>query len=68
MGNRGDRNLSVLVRLRPGVTVERAQAALTVVSQRLSQQYPWRCTTSNECHPCWARSSSGDATQDWSLP
>lgn len=40
MENRGDRNLSVFVRLRQGVSVQRAQAALTLVSQRLSQQYP----------------------------
>jgi predicted permease len=40
MENRGDRNLSVVARLHKGVTVERAQAALNVVSQRLSRQYP----------------------------
>ncbi len=40
MENRGDRGLSVIGRLRTGVTVQQAQAALGVVSQRLSQQYP----------------------------
>jgi len=40
MENRGERGLSVLGRLRKGVSLQQAQAALTVVSQRLSQQYP----------------------------
>ncbi len=40
MENRGERGLSVVGRLRKGVSLQQAQAALTVVSQRLSQQYP----------------------------
>ena len=40
MENRADRGLLVVGRLRRGVSLQRAQAALTVVSQRLSQQYP----------------------------
>ena len=40
MENRADRGLLVVGRLRGGVSLQRAQAALTVVSQRLSQQYP----------------------------
>ncbi|MGE5205352.1 MAG: ABC transporter permease, partial [Chlamydiota bacterium] len=40
MENRGQRGLSVVGRLRQGVSLQEAQAALTVVSQRLSQQYP----------------------------
>ncbi|HET7752170.1 MAG TPA: ABC transporter permease [Terriglobales bacterium] len=40
MENRGDRSLSVVGRLRKGVSLQQAQASLTVVSQRLSQQYP----------------------------
>jgi predicted permease len=38
--NRDIRNLKVLGRLRPDVSLEAAQAALNVVSQRLAQQYP----------------------------
>ncbi|HTM90265.1 MAG TPA: ABC transporter permease, partial [Terriglobales bacterium] len=40
MENRGERGLSVLGRLRSGVDLQQAQASLSVVSQRLSQQYP----------------------------
>jgi predicted permease len=40
MENRGERGLSVLGRLRKGVNLQQAQASLSVVSQRLSQQYP----------------------------
>jgi len=37
---RGSRNLFAKARLRPGVTVEEAQAAVTVVQQRLAATYP----------------------------
>jgi predicted permease len=40
MTNRQVRNVPVLARLRPGVSVQQAQAVLTVVSQRLAQEYP----------------------------
>lgn len=40
MENRGERGLLVVGRLRKGVDLQQAQAALTVVSQRLSRQYP----------------------------
>lgn len=38
--NRDIRNLRVLGRLRPDTSLETAQAALNVVSQRMAQQYP----------------------------
>jgi hypothetical protein len=37
--NRGSRNLTVVGRLKPGVDLERAQAALTVVAQRLERDH-----------------------------
>jgi len=40
MSNRGQRGLNVLARLRRGVSVQQAQAAIGVVAQRLGQQYP----------------------------
>ena len=40
MTNRELRGMPVLARLRPGVTLAQAQAALAVVSQRLSQDHP----------------------------
>jgi putative ABC transport system permease protein len=40
MTNRQIRNVPVLARLRRGVSVQQAQAVLTVVSQRLAQEYP----------------------------
>src|SRR5277367_6938819 len=40
MTNRQIRNVPVLARLRPGVSLQQAQAVLTVVSQRLAQEYP----------------------------
>jgi predicted permease len=40
MTNRQVRNVPLLARLRPGVSVQRAQAVLEVVSQRLAQEYP----------------------------
>lgn len=40
MENRGERGLSVVGRLRKGVSLQQAQAALSLASQRLSQQYP----------------------------
>jgi len=38
--NRNVRNLSAMARLKPGITLAQAQAALRVVSQRLAAQYP----------------------------
>lgn len=40
MENRADRGLSVVGRLRRGVSLQQAQASLAVVSQRLARQYP----------------------------
>jgi predicted permease len=40
MTNRNMRNLDVVARLKPGVSIQQAQATLNVVAQRLSQQYP----------------------------
>jgi predicted permease len=40
MTNRQIRNVPILARLRPGVSVQQAQAVLAVVSQRLAQEYP----------------------------
>ncbi len=37
---RGVHNVLVLARLKDGVTVQEAQAAMTVISRRLEQQYP----------------------------
>jgi predicted permease len=38
--NRQVRNVPLLARLRPGVSLQQAQAVLGVVSQRLAQEYP----------------------------
>ena len=40
MTNRQIRNVPILARLRPGVSLQQAQAVLAVVSQRLTQEYP----------------------------
>jgi len=40
MTNRQVRNVPILARLRPGASLHQAQAVLTVVSQRLAQEYP----------------------------
>ena len=37
---RGNHNWSVVARLRPGVTVARAQSAMNVISDRLARDYP----------------------------
>jgi predicted permease len=37
---RSNRSLSLMVRLKPGVTLKQAQASLNVVAQRLAQQHP----------------------------
>jgi predicted permease len=40
MTNRQIRNVPILARLRPGASIQQAQAALAVISQRLAQEYP----------------------------
>lgn len=40
MSDRGQRGLILLGRLRPGVRVQQARAAVGIVAQRLAQQYP----------------------------
>ena len=40
MTNRQIRNVPILARLRPGTSIQQAQAALAVISQRLAQEYP----------------------------
>ena len=37
---RGNHNFLVIARLRPGVSVAKAQSAMTVISDRLAQAYP----------------------------
>jgi predicted permease len=38
--NRGDRSLTLMGRLKPGVTIKQAQTTLNVVAQRIAQQHP----------------------------
>jgi predicted permease len=40
MANRGIRNILLLARLRPGVSVREANSTLAVIAQRLTEQYP----------------------------
>jgi putative ABC transport system permease protein len=40
LARRGQHNLEVLARLKPGVTVKRAQQDMDVIAKRLQQQYP----------------------------
>ncbi|HEU5335516.1 MAG TPA: ABC transporter permease, partial [Terriglobales bacterium] len=40
MSDRGQRGLILLGRLRPGVSLQQARAAVGIVAQRLAQQYP----------------------------
>jgi predicted permease len=40
MTNRGYRNLGVLARLRPGMTIAQADSSLAVIAQRFSQDHP----------------------------
>ncbi|HEX8282764.1 MAG TPA: ABC transporter permease [Pyrinomonadaceae bacterium] len=42
--NRGRHYLEVVARLKPGVTVERAQAEMSTIAARLQQQYPQQNT------------------------
>src|SRR5438093_7787512 len=39
-GQRGNHYLEVIARLKPGITLERAQAEMTTIAGRLEQQYP----------------------------
>jgi predicted permease len=39
-GERGDRGIELIGRLKPGVTVEQAQTQLTTIAARLAQAYP----------------------------
>jgi predicted permease len=38
--SRGSRNLTLMGRLKPGVTIKQAEATLSVVAQRIAQQHP----------------------------
>ena len=38
--SRGSRTLTVMARLKPGVTIKQAQASLNVVAQQIAQQHP----------------------------
>jgi predicted permease len=38
--HRADRSLSLMVRLKPGVSLKQAQSSLNVVAQRIAQQHP----------------------------
>ena len=40
LGPHGTHNYSVIGRLKPGVTVQQAQAEMTLIAKRLEQQYP----------------------------
>jgi predicted permease len=40
MGQRGNHSFHAIARLKPGVTVEAAQADLMIIAKRLEQQYP----------------------------
>ena len=40
LNNRGSHFLNVIARLKPGITVSRAQSDMTAIARRLSEQYP----------------------------
>ncbi|MGH9853442.1 MAG: ABC transporter permease, partial [Blastocatellia bacterium] len=57
--SRGDHRLTVIGRLKPGVTWERALADLNAIAQQLAQQYP-------ESNKGW--SVTGQKFYDWIVP
>jgi putative ABC transport system permease protein len=57
--NRGNHNLQVIGRLKPGVTWERALADLNTIARQLAQQYP-------ESNKGW--SVTGQRFYDWIVP
>jgi putative ABC transport system permease protein len=58
-GNRGNHNLQVIGRLKPGVTWEHALADLNTIARQLAQQYP-------ESNKSW--SVTGQKFYEWIVP